>query len=190
MEEKNIKSKQHKLSVALRIATVVLAGTGAFAYTMLHTFMRAIPYLTSDEMWKVFDGKMQQKVLSVETWNTLMRGNTFLSMVVFALVLVFFGCFQRICKEIGNDNSFSKENVKNFNVMMGLSTEIAVIYVLRIVIYVSRCLMASYPRAAFIIGVLYLVFAIGFITLAFMCRTLSRLVYNAYEMKNENDLTI
>lgn len=190
MDDKNRKSKQHQLAVALQISTIVLAGAAALMYSCLHSFMRAVPYLTSDEMWNLIGGEIQQTVLTNEVWIGLMKGQLFFSIVVFILVLSFLNFFRRICMEIGNDNSFSLENVKNFNVMTGISAVIAVSYMVRFGIYVSRCIMASYPRAAFIIGVLYCVLTIAFITLGFMCRTLSRLVYNAYEMKRENDLTI
>ena len=190
MEGKNRKSKQHQLAVALQVSTVVLAGAAAFIYSCFHSFMRAVPYLTSDEMWNLIGGEMQQAALTNEVWTDLMKGQLFFSILVFMLVLSFLNFFRRICMEIGNDNSFSMENVKNFNVMTVISAVIAFSYLIRIGVYVSRCLLASYPRAAFVIGGIYCVLSLGFITLGFMCRTLSRLVYNAYEMKNENDLTI
>ncbi len=190
MEEKNKKTKQHQLAVALQVSTVVLAGASALMYSCFHSFMMAIPYLTSDEVWNLIGGEMQQAPLTNAVWTGLMKGQLPFSLLVFVLVISFLNFFRRICMEIGNDNSFSLENVKNFNVMTGISAVIAVSYLIRIGVFVSRCLVASYPRAAFIIGVVYGLLALGFITLGFMCRTLARLVYNAYEMKNENDLTI
>ena len=96
----------------------------------------------------------------------------------------------RICREIGRDNSFSEENATFFNIMAALSGCASVLYLVKGSLYVGRCFAWGFERAGVMLLFIYgCTFAI-FLICAFLCRSLSRLVHNAYEVKHENDLTI
>lgn len=92
--------------------------------------------------------------------------------------------FWRICTQIGKNNSFSKENARYFH-HMGLYG------IGGIIGFAGRLLwLAAIGR----VDVLNVGFSIGEILLAgvfiVLCEALSRLVWYAHDMKQENDLTI
>ena len=60
----------------------------------------------------------------------------------------------------------------------------------KITLYVSRCISGDFGRAAVILAVIYGSMIVACLIFAFLCRSLSKLVYNAYEVKLENELTI
>lgn len=92
--------------------------------------------------------------------------------------------FWKVCVEIGKDNSFSKENAKSFLVISRLTAVLAVVWFAGIVaLAFEKCLVLSDT-----IFLLLIVFV--FIVLAILAAALSHLIYMAYEMRRENELTI
>lgn len=92
--------------------------------------------------------------------------------------------FWKVCVQIGNDNSFSKENVKSFLVISRLTAVLAVIWFAGIVgLAFLKCLAPS-------VGIFLLLIVFIFIVLAVLAAALSHLICKAYELRRENELTI
>ncbi len=94
------------------------------------------------------------------------------------------GIFYKICIEIGDDNSFSKKNAKSLKTISLLAICDSVFFF--VVSMVFSIIWSS--SLVVIITVLILVF-IG-IAIGVLSASLSHLVLNASEIKNENELTI
>jgi hypothetical protein len=92
--------------------------------------------------------------------------------------------FWKVCTQIGRDNSFSVENAKSFHRMGMCGALSAVGFAVRIV-YLAIGGALGLPVAVFTVAEILI--ALVFVVL---CEALSRLIINAYEMKQENDLTI
>lgn len=92
--------------------------------------------------------------------------------------------FWTVCREIGRDNSFSKENADAFKAISRLAVALACVWFagfagLIVIRYVQPAVM------------LFLVFAVFISFIVAICAAaLSHLVWKAYELKQENDLTI
>lgn len=92
--------------------------------------------------------------------------------------------FWKVCKEIGSDNSFSLENATAFNKMsyggiflaIGFSAKLCVIY--------------FWGNLPILYGLFIICEVIVSIVFIVLCKALSKLILNAYEMKQENELTI
>ena len=112
------------------------------------------------------------------------RQNIFLVWLtaLFCYLILFF--FWRIINEIGKDNSFSMENVTNFKKMAFCGGMIGFQYLIRILIWFVEgnlnLIAISYTLLKIIV----------FIIFDILCIAMSKLVQNAYEIKQENDLTI
>lgn len=112
------------------------------------------------------------------------RQNIFLVWLtaLFCYLILFF--FWRIINEIGKDNSFSMENVANFKKMAFCGGMIGFQYLIRILIWFVEgnlnLIAISYTLLKIIV----------FIIFDILCIAMSKLVQNAYEIKQENDLTI
>ena len=92
--------------------------------------------------------------------------------------------FCNLCVQIGNDNSFSKENAKSFLVISRLTAVLAVIWFAGIVgLAFLKCLAPS-------VGIFLLLIVFIFIVLAVLAAALSHLICKAYELRRENELTI
>jgi len=92
--------------------------------------------------------------------------------------------FWKVCTEIGKDNSFSLENAKSFNHMSLAGKTALVIFVIKIIVMIVTSKVT-------VIGILLTVTEIIVVEIfSILCKCLSKLIQNAYEMKNENDLTI
>lgn len=106
-----------------------------------------------------------------------------------ALVLVMCGLilrrFWKVCTEIGNDNSFSLENVENFRRMALIGGVCLAQYLVRVIIVLTADAEISVFRVVILVG---LVLLCGIFVV--LCEALSQLIRNAYEVKHENDLTI
>lgn len=92
--------------------------------------------------------------------------------------------FWRIVCEIANDNSFSMENVKNFKCMGVCGVLIILEYVIRIIVWLVK------GDIVFITLSYTLLKIIVFIIFVILCIAMSKLVKNAYDIKQENELTI
>lgn len=104
----------------------------------------------------------------------------------FTAVLCFFIVFQfwKISDQIGRENSFSEENAVSFHRMTVSSIIIVIQYIIRIILFIALDkvnIMSLYLRGGM---------AIAFILFAVLTEALAGLVRNAYEMKQEADLTI
>lgn len=92
--------------------------------------------------------------------------------------------FWKVCTEIGRDNSFSLENAKSFHLMGIFAGAEAVGFLVRIVWYVAfeeiEFLAILFTSAEIFVAIVFLI----------LCECLSQLIQNAYEMKQENELTI
>ena len=92
--------------------------------------------------------------------------------------------FWRIVNEIAKDNSFSMENVKNFKCMGICGGLIIVQYIIRIIVWLIRgdftLIALSYTLLKIFVFIIFII----------LCYAMSRLVQNAYEIKQENELTI
>ncbi len=101
---------------------------------------------------------------------------------VFCYVILFF--FWKIINEIGKDNSFSLENVKNFKCMAAAGGCIVIEYILRIVVWLIKGELEMIPLTYTLLKIFV------FIIFVILCIAMSKLVKNAYEIKQENELTI
>lgn len=92
--------------------------------------------------------------------------------------------FWKVSKEIGNDNSFSNENVRAFHKMSIGGILLAIGF------FSKFCLILFWGNLGFIYG-LFIVFEIlASIVFIVICEALSKLILHAYEMRQENELTI
>lgn len=92
--------------------------------------------------------------------------------------------FWKVCNEIGKDNSFSKENAKSFKNISRITLILSVIWFAGLVYLVVNKWMGP-PF------MLIMIFAILIsIIISILAATLSHLILKAYEMKQENELTI
>ena len=92
--------------------------------------------------------------------------------------------FWQVCTQIGNDNSFSMENVLAFRRMGYLGIAYMAGDITRYIWLI--CIHSASVRAT-LASIFMLLVALIFVVL---CESLSQLVKGAYEMKQENDLTI
>lgn len=92
--------------------------------------------------------------------------------------------FWTVCLEIGNDRSFSKENASAFKRISGIAVVLAVVWFAGIVgLAVLRCI--QFGILIFMVFAVFISFAV-----AICAAALSHLVYKAYELKQDNELTI
>ena len=92
--------------------------------------------------------------------------------------------FWKVCTQIGKDNSFSLENTRAFHHMTICGIAAGIGFTVRLV-WLFVCGAITVSGAVFIVTEIILsgIFAV-------LCEALSRLVQNAYEVKQENELTI
>ncbi|MCI8446916.1 MAG: DUF2975 domain-containing protein [Eubacterium sp.] len=92
--------------------------------------------------------------------------------------------FWTVCREIGRDNSFSKENAAAFKKISTLALVLAGVWFAGFAgLIVIRCVQPA--LMLFIIFAIFLSFVV-----AICAAALSHLVWKAYELKQENELTI
>ena len=97
-------------------------------------------------------------------------------------IILFF--FWRIIKEIDKDNIFSMENAKNLKSMAFFSFLMILEFIIRTIIWLTT-------RIYFQNHLIYTLLAIfAILIFAILCLSLSKYVKNAYEIKQENELTI
>ena len=182
--------KQYRLSVGLRAMTVALAVFAGGVMVFAAATRRAVPYLTSDEVWENIAFRCPSNPLSPERWEEILSGHRIFTVIVLLLCVAILFRFERVCAQIGADNSFSRENANGFRTMAWLALVTAVVYIVKIALYAGRCLSGGFDRAAVVVSVIYGSMIVLFLIFAFLCRSLSKLVFNAYEVKLENELTI
>ena len=92
--------------------------------------------------------------------------------------------FWKVCIQIGRDNSFSAENARSFALISRFAVVLAAIWFAGVVaLAILKYLVPVY-------GFFMLLIAVIFIAVAVLSAALSHLTYKAYEMRQENDLTI
>ena len=101
---------------------------------------------------------------------------------IFCYFILFF--FWKILNEISNDNSFSMENVKNFKNMGIIGVLIIAEYFIRIIVWLIKGEIEFIPLSYTLLKIFV------FIIFVILCYAMSKLVQNAYEIKQENELTI
>ena len=191
MEISDAKRKQYKLAVGLRILTVVIAVCLGGLCIWASFIRRSIPFLTSDELWKALGIDLKQSnPLGTDAWTELMKGHRIFTVITALLTAGVLFLFTRVCVQIGRDNSFSEENATYFNLMAALAACCSLLYLVKSILYVGRCFSRGFERAGVILLFIYGSTLAIFLIFSFLCRSLSKLVYNAYEVKHENDLTI
>ena len=94
------------------------------------------------------------------------------------------GLFWKVCREIGNDNSFSKENARAFANMSRIAVCIAILW-LAGMLFLAFGHWLNPGIMIFMLIAQLISFAVAVLTAA-----LSHLILKAYELKRENDLTI
>ena len=92
--------------------------------------------------------------------------------------------FWDVCTQIGQDNSFSLENVRSFHRMAILGVAAGIGYLLRMMYLIVA---GGFRWPGFLYNLALILLSAVFVTL---CEALSQLVRNAYEVKRENELTI
>ena len=189
-EKQTKQRKQKRLAIGLQIVSGLMLFTFIMCNFQFNVFKRAIPYLTTDEFWTMIGREGHQEMIPHELLMKLMSGSEWLSILTTVLIAIIFSIFQQICIQIGQDNSFSVENVKNFTRMTWISIATAILYLARLLIYVPRCIGAGYTRVAELLAWGYTLGILVFLMFAYLCRTLARLVKNAANLQEENDLTI
>lgn len=101
---------------------------------------------------------------------------------ILCFLVLFF--FWKVINEIGNDNSFSMENVKNFKNMSICGVLIILEYIIRIIVWLIKGKLEFIPLTYTLLKIFV------FIIFVVLCIAMSKLVQNAYEIKQENELTI
>ena len=92
--------------------------------------------------------------------------------------------FWRVCNEIRKDNSFSKENADAFVQISRIALALAIIW------FVGFTLLAIKQWLGVAITILMIFAVLISIIVAILAAALSHLILKAYEMKQENELTI
>ena len=103
-----------------------------------------------------------------------------IGVLCYAILYQFWG----VCVEIGRDNSFSRENAAAFRRISRLAVALAELWFGGVVFLAFvRCLGPAFAIFMVLIALICLVVAV-------LAAALSHLVYKAYEMRRENELTI
>ena len=161
--------RQKKISYWLKGLVIALALLGIIGFmggfTVLTVFYR-----------QMLEVEVPVDMVYVRNWVMVIYAVGF----YFAILVEFW----KVCTEIGRDNSFSLENAKSFHRMSIFGGIEAVGFVVRIV----------WGEAFGLTGIFEIIFRLAeiFVSVVFLilCEALSQLILNAYEMKQENDLTI
>lgn len=158
--------KQRKITYLLKAVAIALGllGIAFFGSAFVYAFIYKPDYQ------EIVPGYLRENVVFI-----MITG-------VICYVILYF--FWRIITEIGNDNSFSMENVKNFNNMAFCGLLIIIEYIIRIIIWLIKdnlnLVALSYTLLKIFVFIIYII----------LCIAMAKLVHNAYDIKTENDLTI
>ncbi len=102
--------------------------------------------------------------------------------LLFCYIILFL--FWNVCTQIGKGNSFSKENARAFHRISMCGNAI-------LLGFVAEFIWALIRDYLTVPSILFICFkTIVFIIFAVICEALSKLIYHAYEIRQENDLTI
>ena len=92
--------------------------------------------------------------------------------------------FWKVSNEIAKDNSFSKENARYFAWISRITVGIAIWW------FIAFLFLGFSHLMNFTLQLLVLVVVLVFIAVSILSAALSHLIWKAYEMKQENELTI
>ncbi|MBQ9539038.1 MAG: DUF2975 domain-containing protein [Treponema sp.] len=121
------------------------------------------------------------KTRMAELINDALVFHIVIAICCYAELLVFWG----IASQIGKDNSFSPENSRSFRIMAAIALVFAGCFFGMLIFFAvsGKLLPLIFTMYLTFMGLLSLIFAA-------ICEVLSRLIYHAWLVKNENDLTI
>lgn len=155
--------KQKKISYWLKGMTIVLGIMGLLGFAGLTWYAFSLKSATEgDPLWQFI----------------------FFSWYTAVLCYMILYQFWQVCTQIGRENSFSIENVRAFH-RMGLcgAAEIAGL--------AARLIWRGVIHELDAVNILVLIVKVIFVMMfILLCEALSRLVQYAYDVKQENDLTI
>lgn len=171
---------QGKIAKKLKSITIFLGVVGAALFgLMIRNVYMAYFALGQDGSW---NSNNVPDTIHISASHLIPFLLVTVTMVLCYLVLYRFYC---VCDEIGKENSFSRENVRNFAKMKVLLLVLGGIwagYVIMFLILNGMTYFSLVIRFAF--------FSIVFFTIAAFAGALSQLIERAYEIREENDLTI
>jgi len=156
---------QKKISGWLKVLTVCIAAA-VTAFTVILT-----GFLVSDRSALYFQ-RPASVFYAVLLWVTC------------AICLLNLYRFWKVCTEIGNENSFSEVNAKLFRRM---SFDAFLVTLLYPVGMIFAAVTGSMTNALAFMSAVVILISLSF---CIVCRCLSALILNAWEIKRENDLTI
>lgn len=179
-ERNNIIMTQERIAKRLKLLTAFLgvAGLGVFGLLGRKIYM-AYFALSADGRW---DPGLVPERIHISASHLIPFLMLIITMVLCYAVLYRFYC---VCNEIGRDNSFSRENVRNFAWMKVLLLVLGGIwagYAIAFLIVNKGGYLVMVGRAA--------IFSVIFFTIAAFAGALSKLIERAFEIREENDLTI
>ena len=159
--------KQKIATLPLKLTALLIALFGLFLFIGSATFALTSPYrFYQSEL----AGYLHQNLVYI-----------FITGILYFIILFF---FWKIIKEIDKDNIFSLENVKNLKSMAFFSFLMILEFTIRTIIWLTT-------RIYFQNHLIYTLLAIfAILIFAILCISLSKYVKNAYEIKQENELTI
>lgn len=156
--------KQHKISNWLKGLDIILA-------LMLLAFFIGATIAVHMEK-NVFYSVSSQTIFIASIWYT--------AICCFIVLLEFW----KVCTQIGLDNSFSIENSHSFRHMAVCGIAASVGFVIRLIWLVATDCITPITLLVILTEIIIgLMFAV-------LAEAMSQLVFNAYEVKHENDLTI
>ena len=155
--------KQLRLSYVLKGIVITIALLGIF-------YLIGVPLLA--------------KWLNLSMPGDILFGFNLFSWVTLFFCYVILFLFWNVCTQIGRGNSFSRENAIAFH-RIGLC---GIAIVLGFVAEFAWAFLQDYLSTA---SVLFIIFkTIVFLIFIVICEALSKLIYHAYEIRQENELTI
>lgn len=171
---------QERIAKKLKLLTAALGIAGLFVFGFIgKRLYMAYFALSEDGRW---DPSLVPEKIHISASHLIPFLMIIVTMVLCYMVLYRFYC---VCSEIGKDNSFSRENVRNFARMKVLLLILGGIwagYAVAFLILNRGGYLALVYRAA--------IFAVIFFAIAAFADALSKLIERAYEIREENDLTI
>lgn len=154
--------EQEKISRQLKILTAALALMGAVFWGIMVYYRLTVTRAAGGTEWM----------------------SVFFHLAIAVLYFLVLYNFRNVCTQIAADNSFSAENAKSFLQMARCGAAASVVFLARLLTAVAFW-QAAWQRILLNLGE-----AAAGIVFYVLCKCLARLIHNAYEIKQENDLTI
>lgn len=158
--------KQEEVSKWLKAITVILGGMGLLFFFFIIPALAG--YLT----------ELYPKEAAMY-WPAILYGGV---IAVFCYAILF--QFWKVCSEIGRDNSFSMENARAFVTISRFSLVMAGVWFAGMLFLVCKAYFNPGVLIFFVMAVLLSMIV------SILAAALSHLILKAYELRQENDLTI